>query len=157
MNKFNKIFIILIVIVCLIGIIGIKGGFSKIWEKESSISENGIVIGSYENIIKNNKKPTIIVFSYDADCCPSTKKFFDDYNEKINKVAKGYKEDLNFIFINTGTVNVEDKKQIIKIAERYDVEYLPSIVLLNNNGESLKVIVNDFEEEELHDLIRPLI
>lgn len=122
-----------------------------------SLSENSIVLGSYEDIIENNKKPTMLVFSYDADCCPSTKKFFDDYNEKINKVAKEYRDKLNYIFINTGIVNENEKKQVIEIAKHYDIDYLPSIVLLNHNGEMLKIIVNDFDEQELLDLIRSLI
>ena len=79
MNKFNKVFIILAMTLCVVGIVHTKGGFSSI-TKKLSLSENSIVLGSYEDIIENNKKPTMLVFSYDADCCPSTKKFFDDYN-----------------------------------------------------------------------------
>ena len=64
---------------------------------------------------------------------------------------------MNYIFINTGIVNENEKKQVIEIAEHYDIDYLPSIVLLNHNGEMLKIIVNDFNEQELLDLIRSLI
>ena len=64
---------------------------------------------------------------------------------------------MNYIFINTGIVNENEKKQVIEIAEHYDIDYLPSIVLLNHNGEMLKIIVNDFDEQELLDLIRSLI
>ena len=153
MSKYTKIFITLIVVLSLIGIVSIKGDLKKQPETGFSISKN-TALDSYEESISNGRKPTMIVFSYDADCCPATKEFFDDYNKRIKMIAQEYKDDLNFIFINTGIIDENEKKKILKIANQYGVEYLPSIVLLSSQGELFKIIANNFDEQELYSMIK---
>jgi hypothetical protein len=57
----------------------VENGILKPDSKDASGGRNQKLQTAYEKI-KDSKKPSIIVFSYDADCCPSTKQFFDEYN-----------------------------------------------------------------------------
>jgi hypothetical protein len=103
----------------------------------------------YEGILKSGK-PSIIVFSYDAECCESTRIFFENYNKKAFEVINANKEKFDTLFINTGILGKEDIETALKIAEDNGVVDLPSILILDPKGKPYKVISGIFEESEIN-------
>jgi hypothetical protein len=103
----------------------------------------------YEKIIKSSK-PSIIIFSYEGDCCESTKKFFDEYNSKARKIVKEYEGKFETLFIDTA--NIIDKKDndaLMKIAKAHNVSGLPSLLILDSKGTALELFESIFDETEV--------
>jgi len=106
----------------------------------------------YEKILKSGK-PSIIVFSYDADCCASTKKFFNDYNKKALGLMEDYQDRFDTLFINTGILNEKDMNTALDIVSKNEVTTLPSILILNSAGEAYEVIGGPFEESLVKNIL----
>ena len=124
-------------------------------ESSSSISCNESLEdlqSEYEKILKSGK-PSIIVFSYDADCCASTKKFFDEYNKKALGLMEDYQDRFDTLFINTGILNEKDMDTALDIASKNEVTTLPSILILNSAGEAYEVIGGPFEESLVKNIL----
>jgi cobalamin biosynthesis protein CobT len=101
----------------------------------------------YQRFIESGK-PSILVFSYDADCCAATKAFFDDYNGTAKKILEEYNSKFNTLFINTGILDKNNMNTVIEIASQNKVLNLPSILILDKTGKAYKVIEGPFDEIE---------
>lgn len=110
----------------------------------------------YDKILKSGK-PSIIVFSYDADCCASTKAFFDEYNGSVKEIMRKYSDNFNTLFINTGTLDDKDMDTAVEIASGNNVVNLPSILILDKSGSAYKVIEGVFDEEEVKEILKGMI
>jgi len=131
-------------------------------EKEQEDSEESSSTSSEEdpNSLKNiyqrfieSGKPSILVFSYDADCCASTKAFFDDYNGTAKKILEDYKNKFNTLFINTGILDKNNMNTLVEIASQNQVLNLPSILILDKSGQAYKVIEGPLDEAEVRKIL----
>lgn len=110
----------------------------------------------YKKINKSDW-PSIIVFSYDAECCETTKKFFNVYNSKAKQIIKDYQNEFETLFINTGILGEEDMKTANIIAFENKVKQLPSILLRKPYGKTFKVVVGDFDDKELRTIMDGMV
>ena len=101
----------------------------------------------YQRFIESGK-PSILVFSYDADCCATTKAFFDNYNGTAKKILEEYNSKFNTLFINTGILDKNNMSTVVEIASQNKVLNLPSILILDKTGKNYKVIEGPFDEIE---------
>jgi hypothetical protein len=140
--------IIAIVFIAVIAVFSVKilAGKGKVQKSDKS---SLTLEGRYDKVIKSSK-PSIIVFSYDADCCESTKKFFDEYNTKARIIMKAYENRFETLFINTGTISSkEDNDALVKIANDSKVSKLPSILILDGKGIPVKIFEGVFDDKEV--------
>ena len=107
---------------------------------------------TYQSFIESGK-PSILVFSYDADCCASTKAFYDNYNGMAKKLLEEYKSKYNTLFINTGILDENNMSTAIEIATQYEALNMPSILILDKDGEAYKVIEGLFDEAEVKQIL----
>jgi len=154
MGKRN-ISIIIGVLVLIVGLFVVKGIF-KPNSKDASGGENLKLQTAYEKI-NSSEKPSIIVFSYDADCCPSTKQFFDEYNKKARQLMKDYEKQFETLFINTGILEEKDQQVLIDIAKENGVSRLPSILLRDSSGKPFKVIEGPFDDTEVRKIMDGMV
>lgn len=110
----------------------------------------------YEKL-KESDKPSIIFFSYDADCCENTKRFFDGYNDKARNLINSYQGKLNTMFINTGALTEKEEDEMLEIARVNQVERLPSLLILDSKGKAFKVIVGLFDEQEIKTTLEGMV
>jgi thioredoxin-related protein len=106
----------------------------------------------YQRFIESGK-PSILVFSYDADCCATTKAFFDNYNGMAKKILEDYKSKFNTLFINIGILDKNNMNTAIDIATQNEVLNLPSILLLDKTGKVYKVIEGPFNDDEVRKVL----
>ena len=106
----------------------------------------------YQRFIESGK-PSILVFSYDADCCATTKAFFDNYNGIAKKILEGYNGKFNTLFINTGILDKNNMNTVIEIATQNEILNLPSILILDSSGKPYKVIEGVFDEAEVKQIL----
>lgn len=106
----------------------------------------------YDRFVESGK-PSMLVFSYDADCCPGTKAFFESYNTSAKKLMEEYKAKFNVLFINIGILDKTNMETAIEIATQNEVLNLPSILLLDSSGKSHKVVEGVFDEAEVKKIL----
>lgn len=68
-----------------------------------------------------------------------------------------YKDQMEGLFINAGTQNKAEMKEIMEIASVNNVTDLPSVLLLNNKGAPVKVIAGMFDNVEMEKAIQEVI
>ncbi|MGM0366562.1 MAG: TlpA family protein disulfide reductase [Actinomycetota bacterium] len=120
----------------------------------SQIQEEPLTLEQKYELILESGKPSIIVFSYDADCCESTRIFFENYNSQVYEIMEEYGGDFDTFFINTGILSSQDMKITLEIAQENGVVNLPSILILDSEGKVSKVLAGPFEKEELEAAIQ---
>ena len=106
----------------------------------------------YQRFIESGK-PSILIFSYDADCCATTKAFFDNYNGMAKKILEDYNGKFNTLFINTGILDKNNMNTVIEIATQNEILNLPSILILDSSGKPYKVIEGVFDEAEVKQIL----
>ncbi len=94
-------------------------------------------------------RPTLFVFTYNGDCCETTKEFFNTYERTVSGVAEGYGSRLNVVWLDTSTQDKADEQALIDLASRYEVMYVPSLLLLGPTGEKLWLTPGPVEADRL--------
>ncbi|QAA32783.1 hypothetical protein [Clostridium manihotivorum] len=104
--------------------------------------------------ISNSVKPSIIIFSYDADCCENTKKFFNEYNSNAKKLMKDYENKFETLFINTGIIESDKGNKVLeRITKDNEVSKLPSILVRDSKGKKIKVFEGTFDDKEIRKVL----
>ena len=106
----------------------------------------------YEHFIKSGK-PSILIFSYDADCCPGTEAFFEEYNAKAMNLLESYSGIFNAVFINIGILDKTNMNTVTELAVKYEVLNMPSLLILDVSGQSHVVIDGEFNEDEVKKIL----
>lgn len=144
--------IVIIVFIAVIAVFSIKIITGKGTHLQNN-RETESLEKQYKRVI-DSSKPSIIVFSYDADCCETTKRFYNEYNAKAKKLMKDYEGKFETLFINTGIINEEQERDMVKkIAREYGVKSQPSLLILDDKDKRVKVIEGDFDDKEVRKLL----
>ena len=152
----KKKFRILIGVLILVLVVLLFKCIFQSGKKDKSIGDKIDLKVQYEKF-KESDKPSMIIFSYNADCCPNTKKFFDEYNSKVDGLISAYEDEINILFINTGILEEKDEESVQYIAEENGVSKIPSILLMDSSGKSVKVIQGIFDEAEVREIIDGMV
>ena len=111
---------------------------------------------SYQSF-KQSGKPSVIVFSYDADCCETTKRFFNEYNTKARALLEKYRKRFNTLFVNTGTLDEEQVSEFLAVAREAKITEVPCVLLLDSSGQPVQVVSGPFDDNELNVAIERLL
>lgn len=95
--------------------------------------------------LKESGKPSVVVFSYDADCCETTKAFFNEYNSKAKAFLEKQKSKSNTLFVNTGILDEEQASEFLRIANDTGIAEIPCILFLDADGKPVQTITGPFD------------
>lgn len=151
--KRRNIFVIGIVFVLIIAVFGLKNFTTQGDGKVQKNSEVKRTLKEEYEVLRKGSKPSIIIFSYDADCCENTKKFFNEYNNKVKQLTKDYDKKFNVMFINTGILKEDDKDMLMKIAKENGTSQLPAISIRDSKGTVIKIIEGVFDAKEVRKIL----
>lgn len=98
-------------------------------------------------------KIVVVAFSYDAECCPGTQEFFETYKESVLNILNQHREEAQLIWLNVGTTDKQEQEEMMALAGQYGVEYLPSLLILNPEGETIEIIVGPLDDQHLIDIL----
>lgn len=104
--------------------------------------------------ITESGKPSVVVFSYDADCCETTKAFFNEYNTKAKAFLEEQKNKSNTLFVNTGVLDEEQVTEFLRIANETGITEVPCILLLDASGKPVQVLTGPFDAVAVTEAIR---
>lgn len=150
--KKRDIVIISIVFLSLITIFTVK-----IFMQNRDKPINSTDLKTQYNYIKSSSKPSIIIFSYDADCCENTKRFFNEYNSMAKQLMKDYERKFISLFINIGTLKDYEKDVLMNIAKENGVSQIPSILIKDSNGRAIEVIEGPFDFDKVIKILDKVI
>jgi hypothetical protein len=150
--KKRNIIIISIVFISLIFIFTAK---IFIQNRNEPISFTGLK--TQYNYIKTCSKPSIIIFSFDADCCENTKKFFDEYNIMARQLISDYDDKFISLFINTGTLNDTEMKILRDIEKENGISQIPSILIKDSNSKTIDLIEGPCDYSEVKKILDEVI
>lgn len=154
MSKRN--FRILVIVLFSILILLVAKGIFKGNHKEKD-KLNVVDLKTQYEYIKESGKASLIIFSYDTDCCENTKKFFNEYNDRAKKLIKDYEDKLETLFINAAELEEKDRDLLISIAEENEVQSLPFILIMDEEGKCVQVIQETFDNKEIRKIIDGLV
>ena len=140
-----------IIVVFAVKIINIRGDEGEKRDASMSLQEQ-------YTLISKSSKPSIIVFSYDGECCESTKKFFDEYNNKAKQVMKDYESKYETLFINTESIKEKNDSNVLnEIVEEYGVSKVPSLLIRDNENRKVRIFEGVFDHKEVRKVLDEVI
>lgn len=86
-----------------------------------------------------SESPVTVIFSYGAECCPSTEKFFQLYEIRVRALLKSRTE-IRSVWLNVGAESQADQDAILSISQRYGVTQVPSLIVLDKDRELVALI-----------------
>lgn len=79
------------------------------------------------------KPSKAIIITYSADCCASTKKFFEDHRTNVKELDNKYNSLMQFAWYDYSTEDPAVKNEIIALMKQYQVQ-LPAVVVVDADG-----------------------
>nr|WP_281246352.1 thioredoxin family protein [Desulfoscipio geothermicus] len=102
-------------------------------------------------------KPVAVILTYDADCCPDTKKFFDEHRATTQEIEKKYGEKVSFAWIDIAIYDQLEHDKLMEVAEELNVNSVPAVVLLDNNRKVIKSWIGELNQEEVSQAIEQVV
>jgi hypothetical protein len=84
-------------------------------------------------------EPAVFVFTYGGDCCASTRQAFDNYDQQVSIALGAYGSRVKVVWLDTSLEDNERVRAMADLANRFGVEYVPSLLLVSAAGERLWV------------------
>ena len=94
-----------------------------------------------------SEKPLAIVFSYGAECCPSTEEFYVAYDAELQQTLGKYK-DVESVWLNVGAESSADQEAILELAQQYGITQVPSLLILDGDREMVARFEGEFDAVE---------
>lgn len=153
--KRKQVIILISVLTLVLVVVLIKTKIST--NVNEIVNDQPLDLQTQYEAIEKTKKPSIIVFSYDGECCESTKQYFDTYNAKVERIFEDYKKHFETLFINTDSLTEEEKKYLMTILSENRFKRLPTFVIRNQNGVPYKAIEGSFDDIKVRELLDGMV
>lgn len=102
-------------------------------------------------------RPVVLVFTYNADCCPGTKEFFEKHSAAVKRLEKKYSAGVGFIWIDVAHYSEVDEKGLISTAKKYGVSGIPFVVLIDAKGNPISVFPGELNEKSVDARLEGLV
>lgn len=179
MNKKTRT-LLLIILLLVVAVVGSR----SLWQGESAAGKTAVSgeqnPGSGDNPAKSSSqpaakasagsgladkvsgavgkgRPVVLVFTYNADCCASTKEFFEKHSAAVKRFEKKYSAGVGFIWIDVAQYSEVDEEGLISTAKKYGVSGIPSVVLIDAKGNPNSVIPGELNEKSVDAKLEGLV
>lgn len=132
---------------------GIQGASPQPADK--ALTGSGLSGMVNEALVKG--RPAVLVFTYNADCCPSTKEFFEKHRAVVKSLEQKYSPKANFVWIDVALYGETDKEGLLGIAKKYGVTAIPAVVLIDSKGNPNSVIPGELNEKSIDAKLEGLV
>lgn len=116
-------------------------------QKKSAENKNSLV--DLVNGALAKGKSAVLVFTYNADCCPGTKEYFEKHKAVVRNIEQKYSAKANFVWIDIAYYEEKDKEGLMSVAKKYDVRAIPALVLIDSKGNPQPVILGEIDEKQV--------
>lgn len=105
----------------------------------------------------NEEKPAVLVFTYEADCCPSTREYFDRHKQTVQELESKYKNYVNFTWIDIAFYQETEREALMELANKYSVTSIPALVLVGKDGQADAPIVGEIDASGVDKQLQSLV
>lgn len=85
-------------------------------------SVSGSALSDIVNVAIGKGKSAVLVFTYDADCCSSTKEYFEKHRIVVKGLEQKYSAVVNFIWIDVACYSETEKdRAFMRVHDEYSV------------------------------------
>ncbi len=130
-----------------------KGSSSQPAEEASAGSGLPDTVGS----AVGEGRPVVLVFTYNADCCPSTKEFFEKHRAVVKRLEQKFSPKANFVWIDVAFYGETDNEGLLGITKKYGVTAIPAVVLIDAKGNPNSVIPGELNEKSVDAKLEGLV
>lgn len=92
---------------------------------------------------------TIFVFTWRGDCCEGTQALFRAYEQEVSSGVEASGTAIGLIWLDIALEDGESVRAIGDLAQRYGVEYAPSLLVVAGDGEGVWVKAGTVTAEEV--------
>ncbi len=117
----------------------------------------GSALSDIVNAAIGKGKSAVLVFTYDADCCPSTKEYFEKHRTAVKGLEQKYSAKVNFVWIDVARYGETEKDSLVSIAKKYGVSAIPALVLIDAKGEPLPAVLGEINEKTIAGKLEGLV
>jgi len=96
------------------------------------------------------------VFTYNADCCASTKKLFDTHRNAVKDFESRYGDLVKFTWYDIALQDDSYQKELLEAAEKAGVNKIPAFVVLDRKGNVLARQTGNLKAEEFNKVFERL-
>lgn len=100
-------------------------------------------------------KPLAVVFTYGAECCPSTEAFYSVYDLEMRLTLAKF--DIESVWLNVGVESKADQEEILALTRRYSVTQVPSLLILDKDRVKVGLIEGELNQEDAENLLRMVV
>jgi len=116
--------------------------FTKLYEKYTNLKKSG--------------KPFLVVFSYEGQCCESTRLLLEKYNKQVKGIIEEYKNKIGSLYIDVEKANAQDNEGLSKIAGENKVAQIPSLLIVDAAGNKKELFSGEFQREKVINILKSL-
>lgn len=80
--------------------------------------------------------PVVVAFTYGAECCESTKRFFEEYQADVESVVEPLGGRVTLIWADVAASDRAEQLQIQRLARNYSVTKVPTTLVLGRDGQT---------------------
>ncbi len=162
----NKSVIVLVLVVLVVGGIALAQSLNKGRQdgdpavSSSSTSSPSSAQENLDNLVAgalNGKKPAMLVFTYEADCCPSTREYFNQHKLTVQELESKYKHYVNFAWIDVAFYQETERRALMKLAKKYSVASIPAVILIGKDGQASSPIIGEIDSDEMDKQLQRLV
>jgi thiol-disulfide isomerase/thioredoxin len=90
-----------------------------------------------------------LVFTYNANCCESTRQFFEQHRKAVQELENKYGRLVKFTWYDVAVEDKEEQKKLLEAAKKAGIKNIPAFVVLDQNGNVLLKQIGQLEINEV--------
>lgn len=90
-----------------------------------------------------------LVFTYNADCCESTRQFFDQHRNSVKELENKYGNRVQFTWYDVAVKDEVYQKEVLEAANKAGVQNIPAFVVLDAKGNVLTRQIGQLKMDEV--------
>lgn len=118
-------------------------------EVQQSQKVNGEVEGKKQEA-KPNLPAIAYVFTSNADCCESTKKYYNDHKNIVLELEKKYGKQVKFVWYDVASQDIAMQKVMRQKAAEFSINKVPAFIVLDTGGKVLFSQMGALEAAEVN-------
>ncbi len=97
-----------------------------------------------------------LVFTYNADCCESTRQFFEQHRNSVKDFENKYGNHVQFTWYDVAVKSEEYQNEVMAAAKRVGIKNIPAFVVMDVNGTVLTRQIGQINMDETNKIFEGL-
>ena len=96
------------------------------------------------------------MFTYNADCCETTRQFFDQHRNSVKELENKYGNRVQFTWYDVAVKDDTYQKEMLEVAKKVGVQNIPAFVVLDGSSNVLTRQIGQLKTDEVNKIFEGL-